>query len=249
MPAVTTRRGRCVTGRRLVRRRARHVATVRGFVAAGGAAGVPVAPGAAGRRWGCWWRRPGLMTGLRAARRGRPGGRCWWRRSAGGGGPRCTSSRRPGVGLACAAGPGDVDADLAARGRPRLRAPTCPRSCAASSCWRRRGRGRPARWRWSMTGPFGDGVGDDLGGGDRVPDAVARRAGRDAGRCGARRWPRSPARTARCARITLAGMVAPQGGRQPPRSWSPTLAQSAAGRILTRPRWPTTSCCWTGSRR
>ena len=44
-----------------------------------------------------------------------------------------------------------------------------------------------------------DGVGDAHGGGDRVPDAVVGRAGRDARPRGGRRWRRSPGRRARCA--------------------------------------------------
>ena len=183
-----------------------------------------------------------------AAGGGRPGGRVWWRRSGAGAAPRCTSSLAPGCRLAWRRGRSTwTRASLLAAG-PRLRARPARGAARRGAAWRRRGRGRPARSAVVRDRAVGDGVGDDHGRRDGFPmrslgeqDAMLADVGRGAG----------PVRPSPQPGVSdhLAGVVASQGGGQPPPAGRRRCTPSVTGRILTRRRSPTTTPCWTCSHR
>ena len=185
----------------------------------------------------------GLMTGLVAVGRGRPGGAGWWRRSGAGAGPRSTNSRCPAPRSGLAQGRATwTPASLLAAG-PGFE-PTGRGSCAAWSWWRRRGRGRPGRSAVVRDRPFQTVSATITAAATGFPmrslreqDAMLAALGRGAG----------PVRPAAQPGVAdhLAGVVAPQGCRPPPRAGRRAAGASRRAASGSGRRWPTTTPCWT----
>ena len=215
---------------------------VRGFVEAGGAARVPVAPGGPGRGRGAGGDgrvddRAGRAGG------GRPGRWGWWRRSAGGGAPRCTSSRCPVPGWRRdGAGSAWTPTSLLAAGAETE--PTCPPALQGLSIGE-------TSWPWTP-GPVA--VVRDRACGtvsatmSAATDGFPMRSSASRTQCwprSGRRWRRSPVRRARCH-----GSRGRSGRTR--RGW-PATASSSRRRLAARRRsasgsgvrWPTTTCCST----